>query len=198
MSTTPPPPMQGPRPRTVLLIVAGAVFALAVGTLIVGVFAAGYVLRHIHASDHNGASGERVRLESPWGSLRVRSGARAGSLAMPIFPNAKPIESDELNLDGRNADGRNARDADIMLEAGGQHLHAAASEFATTAAPSKVIEFYRQELGRRGPVEQSPDGRGGVKLTVKLANKNLWMVAVRPWHGGARFLLARVESGAGD
>ncbi|MGH9540946.1 MAG: hypothetical protein ACRD2H_03565 [Terriglobales bacterium] len=193
MSTTPPPPMQGPRPRTVLLIVAGVVFALAVGTLIVGVFAAGYVLRHIHASDQNGASGERVRLESPWGSLRVRSGARAGSLAMPIFPNAKPIESDELNLDGRNA-----RDADIMLDAGGQHLHAAASEFATTAAPSKVIEFYRQELGRRGPVEQSPDGRGGVKLTVKLANKNLWMVAVRPWHGGARFLLARVESGAGD
>ena len=193
MSTTPPSPLQGPQSRTVLLIVAGMVFALAVGTLIVGVFAVGYVLRHIHASDKNGGNGERVTLESPWGSLRVRSGAHAGTPGIPIFPDAQPIESNKLSLDGRTA-----HNADVTLDAGDQHLHAAASEFGTTAAPGKVIAFYRQELGRRGAVEESAEGRGGVKLTVKLSKMNLWMVEVRPWHGGARFLLARVEGGAGD
>lgn len=201
MTSPPPPhpPAPGPRVRTVLLIVAAAVFVLVAAIAVAGVFAAGYVMHHVHISDRQADGSERVSFESPWGSLHVRSGEAATHLDMRVYPGATLVPADQPSaFSHEDLGSAGARSANVAIDFGGKHLRVSAAEFATPAPADAVIAFYRQELARHGHVEESSTSHDGVKLTVKVTDENVWLAVIRPWQGGTRFFLARVQNAPAD
>ena len=117
---------------------------------------------------HEGARGEKVRVETPFGSLRVRESRRLDPKAfgVPIYPGAVP-ESDENKA------------ASIEFSSGDdtKELAIVAGAYTTTDSADKVMDFYRKELPhwivktkRHGGTELE-FSRGGYKRIVAIKER---------------------------
>lgn len=119
----------------------GAIVKVLIGlTLVVGLLAAAgiglavYMARHIAVKER----GNNVRVETPFGSLRVARNAHvdARQFGIPLYPGAARVEDHrklasvefDLGDDGRNA------------------FTVMAAEYTTTDSADRVAAFYREKF----------------------------------------------------
>ncbi len=101
------------------------------------VIAGRYVARNVRVNSQDTANGGRVRVETPFGSVRVdgRKELSPEAIGVPIYPGA-----DRANKDSGGAT------VDIDWGSGEKQISVAAAEYTTTDSPAKVREFYHSHL----------------------------------------------------
>ncbi|HET9783750.1 MAG TPA: hypothetical protein VFP94_02205, partial [Terriglobales bacterium] len=82
--------------------------------------------------------------------------------------------------------------AEVRLSANGKALLITVAEFRTADSPDKVLDFYRRQLSRFGPVVNDDTARGR-GLKVKLSESDQRATVVRARDGQTYFVLVRVE-----
>jgi hypothetical protein len=109
----------------VLLIVV----AVVIGLGILGMVAATLVGLHIARRTHVSQSGDKVRVETPFGTVTSTKDPdeAARNLGIDIYPGARALKSDA---------------ASVVV--GG--MRTVAAEFQTTDSPDKVFDFYRHKF----------------------------------------------------
>jgi hypothetical protein len=154
----------------------------------------------------------KVDINSPFGSLHVDPTPELSRLDMGMYPGAIPVakedrdspffRSEEDRMDA--ADNLDAKDwnsvalehssgAEVRLSSGGNALLITVAEFRTPDSPDKVLDFYRRQLERFGPVVKDDTARGR-GLKVKLSDADQRAIMVRARGGRTYFVLVRVES----
>jgi hypothetical protein len=153
----------------------------------------------------------KVDISSPFGSLHVNPTPELSRLDMGMYPGSVPVAKEDRNSpffrshDDRidAADGLDANDlnsvalehssgAEVRLSANGHALLITVAEFRTADSPDKVLDFYRRQLGRFGPVVNDDTSRGR-GLKVKLSDTDQRETVVRARDGQTYFVLVRVE-----
>jgi hypothetical protein len=137
MSTAPvgPPsgptvPQQPPHPKRndavlwILAIVGGGFVVLVVGGLLV----ASMFIHRVHV----GGAGKQLEIETPAGALRV-NGDQPHSTGLPLYPGAKPDESEGATVD--------------LSADSGAGLGLAAEKYVTSDDLDQVSQWYQEKLG---------------------------------------------------
>lgn len=150
-----------------------------VGLVVAGVAIGGwYLARHIRVQETVTARGKTVRVETPFGSLRVQE---AGSLdpakaGMPVYPGAQVAERDRKSVD-------------LELDFGslGKQVTVTVAEYSVADPPERVAEFYRKQLPNWS---FSESWHGGFKLELS-AQGYKRVVAIRERGGHTRITLVQ-------
>jgi hypothetical protein len=80
--------------------------------------------------------------------LHAGTNVNASTIGLPDFPDARA-----------RSDGGSDSTADLGLTFGDVHFRLLVSKYATTASPSRVLDFYRAPLSRYGEVLECEGGR---------------------------------------
>lgn len=117
---------------------------------ILGVFTMASLLAGCRVERHGEGGSERVQVETPIGSLKVKTNAAADAIAtgLPVYPGATPVPK---------KDGDDAADVDMHL--GELRLRVKAVSYRTGDAPAEVETFYRKALRGYGTVIACRDDR---------------------------------------
>jgi hypothetical protein len=166
-------------------IVVILVVMLGLGVLaVLGVVAAGlFVARNVRVTER--AEKGETRVETPFGSVRVRQGGRLDPkhLGVPLYPGAER----------RDHEGKLAS---VELELGDTHREFAvmAGEYTTDDSVERVMEFYRRELAHW---TVSRRDRGGFQIMLsERGHKRI--VAVHEKNGRTHIALASVGEPASN
>lgn len=117
-------------------IIAGllSAFLVLIGLAIIGVIAAALFLKNLRVTT---TGDDRVRVDTPVGTLRVKGHARLDprALGVPIYPGAVREQ-----VDGGSAS--------VELDWDSRHTELAlvAADYSTDDAADQVIDFYKREL----------------------------------------------------
>src|SRR5271157_2785969 len=123
-STPAPPPKGGSSALKVILIV----FAVIVGIGILGMVTCGVVLHHIAKSSHVTQEGDRVKVETPFGTINANDPEQAAKdLGVDIYPGA------QVQKQGT---------ADITFGS----IRTVAANFESSDSADKVCAFYKQSF----------------------------------------------------
>ncbi len=111
--------------------------AAALALVCLAVIAVSYIVPNIRVRKQDTAEGGRVRVETPFGSVKVDArkdiGADIGSV--PIYPGAE-----------REKKGSGGAMVDLQWGSGEKQLSFAASEYTTHDSVSEVRQWYRNQL----------------------------------------------------
>jgi hypothetical protein len=130
MSTAPIPAAPQPprKPNNAvwwILGILGGGFAILI---LLGLVVAALFIRHVRVNE----AGKKVEIETPVGSLKVKSGDER-STGLPVYPGAAPEKSDNANIQ-------------ISLPQG-QSVGVATEKYLTQDELGKVTAWYAQRLG---------------------------------------------------
>ena len=114
-----------------------ALFASAVVLVCLAVIAVTYVVPKIRVREQNSGNLEHVRVETPFGSVRVDAGKGSApdDGSVPIYPGAK-----------RERKGSGGANVDIDWGGGDKHISIGASEYTTADSVDQVRRWYRAQL----------------------------------------------------
>ncbi len=134
----PVPPRSGPpsgRPVVIVVAVIFSIVFLALGGLVV----AGFVLAskvHVTTVEDPGGRPKSVRIETPFGRLRVDTQQQVDpkQLGIPIYPGAVVV-----------AEGHHQARVDLDLDFADHSLRVLATEMETPDPFDKVVDFYHDE-----------------------------------------------------
>lgn len=104
-----------------------------------------------HVQVDKGKNGEdkNVRVDTPLGGLHVRSDqTSAGDLGLPVYPGAQVTP-----------DGEGDKSADVHLGFGQWQLRVQVVSYDTSDPKDKVIQFYKNAMGRFGDVIECQGNR---------------------------------------
>lgn len=221
-----PPSAPPPNPHhndTVLAVVIGIVLVVA-GMITLGVFVIHNLVEHtqivensaggqdaveIHSplgdlkANGRGANGD-VNIRSPFGSLSVNSNPDLAALGMAIYPGAtqvttrqgSPFHMHDYDSDSDLHDANDATSAHVEIRSGNAGISVNVAEFETTASEDQVLDFYRQQLGETGSVEQRQERDGATSLRVRFSRQSLRQAVVKTGNDGrTHFVLVRVRGG---
>lgn len=142
--------------------------------------------------------------------LGINTDVDADALGLPIYPGAKPYK-----------DGDDEAGANIWAVAANAGLKVATKTFASADPPQKVVAFYRQALGKYGPVlacsgrdtdyefdtdnsdrltcddGDSDDGKMELKVGTQ-HNQHIAVVRAQGETGGSIFTLVFIRVGQAD
>jgi hypothetical protein len=90
----------------------------------------------------NGEKPEKVDIESPFGSLHVRSEVDPKETGLPVYPGSHPKHD-------KDADSANVNISSSMFG-----VKVVVAAFETDDPPEKVAQFYSKDIQRFGPVLQ--------------------------------------------
>lgn len=94
--------------------------------------------------DKKSGNEENVRIHTPVGGLDVRTNsAHPVDVGLPVYPGAVPAPA--------NGDDKN-KSADVSMGFADWRLHVRVSEYQSSDAQDKVVDYYRKALGRYGDV----------------------------------------------
>jgi len=101
------------------------------------VIAGQYLARNVRVNSQDTANGERVRVETPFGSVRVDGHKELSpdAIGVPIYPGADRAKKDS-----------GGATVDIEWGSGEKQISVAAAEYTTADSPGKVREFYHSHL----------------------------------------------------
>ena len=113
----------------------------------------------ISKDKNSNGDGDNVKISTPLGGLKVRSDeTTAASLGLPAYPGAHFITKKE---DGDNGS------VDLHMGFGPWQMHVQVASYGTNDPEDKVLAYYKQALGRFGPViECSGDTAVGTPSTT--------------------------------
>jgi hypothetical protein len=134
MSSAPVPPQRGNNAVWWILGIVGGGIALLV---FLGLILAGVIVRHIHVSE----TGNKVKIETPVGELRVNKG-ELHATGLPVYPGAIAVKD---------------KGATIQLSAENSGVGIAAGEYHTNDSLEKVQAWYRNHLGPEFRLEKGGD-----------------------------------------
>ncbi len=106
------------------------------------------LLAGCRAESSRNASGDRVRVATPFGGVQLRTNQSAteSGIGLPLYPGATLVTKQDGGKDGNNGA------ADIHLSFGSMNLRVKVLSYESADAPADVQRFYRKELGRFGTV----------------------------------------------
>ncbi len=128
------------------------------------VIAGQYIARNVRVNSQDTANGERVRVETPFGSVHVdaRKELSPDAIGVPIYPGA---DREKKDSGGANVD--------IDWGSGEKRISVAAAEYTTTDSPAKVREFYHSRLpGWRVEHQQIVSFDNGRKRIISIKEQN--------------------------
>ncbi|MGN6593328.1 MAG: hypothetical protein ACTHJX_10555 [Terriglobales bacterium] len=153
----------------------------------------------------------KVDINSPFGSLHVDPTPELSRLDMGIYPGAVPVAKGDRDSpffhEGASHGGADddfdvpylngvslaqSSGAEVRLSAAGKALLITIAEFRTADSPGQVLDFYRRQLERFGPVRDNDSARGR-GLKVRVSDTDERDVGVRARGGHTYFVLVRVE-----
>ena len=176
-----PPGPTGNSTGRLVVIVVGVVLGIAVLT-IGGLVALSYVFAskvHVVTTKDRDGREESVRLETPFGRLRVDKNTQIDPklLGIPIYPGAKTVEGDSGG----------AR-VDLDLDFADKSLRVVALEMETSDPADKVIAFYR-ENATDFVFSEKANGKVEFKLKHEQLRK---AIGIREQRGKTRISLANI------
>jgi hypothetical protein len=179
--------------------------------LLLGVLVAALLLApacSMRVDDDKEKKGKKVDIETPMGSLHVRNESNVKDIGLPVYAGARLKEKH----DGKDAS------ANVSISRSLFGLKVIAAEYESDDPPEKVLDFYRGELKKYGPVLECKGTRGvemgrgkhddkdsdeldcdkhshgdGVELKVGTKERQR-IVAVKPRGKGSDFGLVLVET----
>jgi len=122
---------------------------LALATMLVSLQIAG-----CHVSENKNGKNDNVDISTPFGSMKVKTNDSVdlSSIGISQYPGAVPVKDDD--------DKDNNDSADVNLSFGDFHLGVKAASFQTGDSQSKVLDFYRKDLGTKfGDVIECKDDK---------------------------------------
>jgi hypothetical protein len=102
----------------------------------------------INVRDKKDGKEEKVEIETPVGSLRVRTEAEPTEVGLAVYPGARRVK------DGDHDNGS----AHVNIQSSMFGVKVVAIRYESDDPPDKVLSFYRKELGRYGKVIECPNG----------------------------------------
>jgi hypothetical protein len=103
----------------------------------------------------------KLDIETPVGGLHVNEQADVRDIGLPVYPGAKPkAKTDD-----------DSKSANVNIASSFFGLKVVAIEYVSDDAPSKVINFYHDELKKFGNVVQCRTDKQGNDISVSLSNK---------------------------
>lgn len=155
---------------------------------------------------------KQVDIQTPMGGIHVSKGANPEDVGVAIYPGAR--------LKQKNSDGDD-KSANVNISGFGYGLKVVALEYESSDSPSKVADYYKNQLKKYGKVlvchtsqmdveadikdhedgshELTCVGKSGVTVELKVGTKeNQHIVAVEPAGTGSSFSLVYVRTHGKD
>jgi hypothetical protein len=188
--------------------------AARVGGLVVAVLA-GFLLPACSVNVKKEADGrdKQVDIKTLVGGIHVSKQANAADVGLAVYPNARPKPESTSDDD---------RSANVNISGFGYGIKVVALEYESDDSPSKLVEFYKDQLKKYGSVLEcrtskhldldmraSKSGRepheltcgstSGNNIELKVGTKeNQHIVAVQPEGKGSSFSLVYVRTHGKD
>lgn len=170
-------------------IALGAIAALAFLALLAGC--------NVRVKDDQGnGQAKKVDIETPAGSIHVRTAADIADTGLKAYPGAQAVKKDSHENESAN----------VSLEGpNGEGLRIVVLHYQSSDAPDKVLGFYRDELKQYGAVTEckgnldynvsngqksavcKPNGSGEIALSAGTGEDNQRIVNVKPKGSGSEF-----------
>src|SRR6201993_1452462 len=157
---------------------------------------------------------KQVDIQTPMGGIHVSKGASPEDVGIAIYPGAR--------LKQKDSDGDD-KSANVNISGFGYGLKVVALQYESNDSPSKVVDYYKDQLKRYGKVlvchtshmdvdadlkdqdenhgshELSCEGKSGVTVELKVGTKeNQHIVAVEPAGTGSSFSLVDLRTHGKD
>jgi len=154
--------------------------AASVVLICLAVIAVSYIIPNIRVNNQSTAEGGRVRVETPFGSVRVdaRKDIPADTGTVPIYPGAE-----------REKKGSGGATIDLDWGSGEKQLSIAASEYTTPDSVSQVREWYRGQL---------PNWSTSDKEMVHIENGLKRIISIKQRDGRTRIGIATIGEPAAN
>ncbi len=166
--------------------------ALAAATLLLLALAA----CDVKVKDNEDGRAKKVDIETPAGSLHVRTGADIADTGLSAYPGARQVTRDEHNNESAN----------VSLEGpNGEGMHIVVLHYESDDAPAKITGYYRDQLKKYGAVTECkgdidyqgkpsaqnvtcrPNDTGEVAVAAGSGEGNQRIVDVKPRGKGSEF-----------
>ncbi|PYX74505.1 MAG: hypothetical protein DMG72_09815 [Acidobacteria bacterium] len=153
--------------KIILIIVA-----IVVGLGILGMVASAFFAWQIARSTHVSSSGDKVRVETPFGTVETAKNAdeAARNLGIDVYPGAKALKSNAATV-----------------TVGG--MKTVGAEFETSDPPEKVVEFYKEKFPH-ATMSITDDKHYALVSTDK---KGMVTINVEPQEGRTRIHIAYIS-----
>jgi len=155
---------------------------------------------------------KQVDIQTPVGGIHVSKGANPEDVGVAIYPGARLKQQDSNGED---------KSANVNISGFGYGLKVVALEYESNDSPSKVVDYYKDQLKRYGKVlvchtdhmdvdadmkdqehgthELACEGKSGVTVELKVGTKeNQHIVAVEPAGTGSSFSLVYLRTHGKD
>lgn len=157
---------------------------------------------------------KQVDIQTPVGGIHVSKGANPEDVGVAIYPGAR-LKQQDSNGDDKSAN--------VNISGFGYGLKVVALQYESNDSPSKVVDYYKDQLKRYGKVlvchtshmdvgadikdedhengshELTCEGKSGVTVELKVGTKeNQHIVAVEPAGTGSTFSLVYLRTHGKD
>lgn len=155
---------------------------------------------------------KKVDIETPVGGIHVDDSASARDTGLAVYPGAREVERQKGDDHGN---------ANVNISGFGFGIKVVAIEYESSDSPEKLIQYYKDQMGRYGKVlechgeyhggdvkvdhaggseELSCDrDNGGKSVELKAGTRgNQHVVAIEPKDGGSKFALVYVRTHGKD
>jgi hypothetical protein len=155
---------------------------------------------------------KQVDITTPVGGIHVSKGANVADVGLAVYPGAR--------LKQKESDGED-KSANVNISGFGFGIKVVALEYQSDESPSKLVDFYKDQLKKYGKVlechtsgfdmntdmkgsdhrshELTCEGKSGNNVELKVGTKeNQHIVAVKPDGGGSSFSLVYVRTHGKD
>lgn len=116
----------------------------------------------VSVKDKDSGDNNKLDIETPVGGLHVNEQADVRDIGLPVYPGAKP----------KPKVGDDSKSANVNIASSFFGLKVVAIEYVSDDPPSKVINFYHDELKKFGNVVQCRTDKQGNDISVTLSNKD--------------------------
>ena len=157
---------------------------------------------------------KQVDIQTPVGGIHVSKGANPEDVGVAIYPGAR-LKQQDSNGDDKSAN--------VNISGFGYGLKVVALQYESSASPSKVVDYYKDQLKKYGKVlvchtsqmdvdtdikgldqengshELACEGKSGATVELKVGTKeNQHIVAVEPSGTGSTFSLVYLRTHGKD
>jgi hypothetical protein len=115
----------------------------------------------VSVKDKASGDNNKLDIETPVGGLHVNEQADVRDIGLPVYPGAKPKPKTDDD----------SKSANVNIASSFFGLKVVAIEYVSDDPPTKVINFYHEELKRFGSVVQCRTDKQGNDISVTLTNK---------------------------
>ena len=141
-----------------------------------------------------------VDISTPLGDMVVRTNGETPATGLPVYPGAQPLRDDE------------PESANVAIGSPFFGVNVAVARFASDAAPTAILEYYKNEMKAYGEVTECQGNidfrrRGGAQVPVcrergRSRERQLVVgteerhriVSVKPRGGGSEFAVVSIET----